>query len=156
MIKISNHKLSFAYHIYFINEWYHHSGRRHFNKMTANHSYKIGYVNIGIILLFIGNSPMMVIQHSVNSDWIFNTQSRVLCKMFGLYRKLMGRQLQAVYHIFWSIKKFNTFIWYNIMNHSIMPGLKQHTFTFQLFLHLFEEHFTEHLPLWYTSDFWWL
>ena len=34
----------------------------------------MGHVNIGIIFLL----EMMRIQHSVNSDWLFNTCSRML------------------------------------------------------------------------------
>ena len=39
---------------------------------------EIGHVSIGISFLCIGKLPMMLIQNSVKSDWLFNTQSRVL------------------------------------------------------------------------------
>ena len=48
-----------------------HCERRYFVKNV------IGNVNIGIIFLFIGNSQWCL-QCSVNSDWLFNTQSRIL------------------------------------------------------------------------------
>ena len=38
----------------------------------------IGYVNIGIIFLFLGNSQIYSHNTQVNSDWLSNTQSRVL------------------------------------------------------------------------------
>ena len=48
-----------------------HCERRYFVKHV------IGNVNIGIVFLFIGNSQWCL-QCSVNSDWLFNTQSRIL------------------------------------------------------------------------------
>ena len=35
------------------------------------------HVNIGIVFSFYWKFPMVLIEHSVISDWLFNTQSRV-------------------------------------------------------------------------------
>ena len=43
-----------------------------YNKNIAS---KLGHVHIGVIFLLIGNSQLHALS---NSDWLFNTQSRVL------------------------------------------------------------------------------